>query len=68
MYLGGAFLDLGDRLSESAHLFVKAGTYAAGAVGEDSFPMIVATAECLTDVAMSPRSVGQDRHTGHRRI
>ncbi len=37
VYLGGAFLDLGDRLSESAHLFVKAGTYTAGAAGEDSF-------------------------------
>ena len=68
VYLGGSYLDLGDRLSENAHLFVKAGTYAAGASGEDGFPMIVATAESITDVAMSPRSVGQDRHTAHRRV
>jgi hypothetical protein len=68
MYLGGAYLDLGDRLSDSAHLIVKAATYTAGAAGEDSFPMIYAVAECITDPASGDRSPGMDRHSGHRRI
>ncbi len=68
MFLGGANLDLGDRLSETAHLFVKAGTYAAGASGEDGFPMLLAIAECMTDVATGDRTPGMDRHVAHRRV
>ena len=68
VFLGGRHLDLGDRLSDRAHLIVKAASYTPGSFGEPMFPMVLATAECISDVASGDRSPGMDRHTGHRRI
>jgi hypothetical protein len=67
-YLGGAYFDLGDRLSDIAHLIVKAGSYQAGAAGEDSYPMLYAIAESITDPFSGDRTAGMDRHAGHRRM
>ena len=67
-YLGGVQLDLGDRLSETAHLAAKVATFAA----DDPYlyweAVLIATAETITDVATGDLSPGADRHTAHRVI
>ncbi len=64
-YVGGTLIDLGDRLSPTAHRVVKAATFTGGVDG-DPQPMLVATAECLSDVASGDLGAGMDRHTAHR--
>ena len=64
-FVGGTLIDLGDRLSSTAHRVVKAATFSAGIDGHME-PMLVATAECLSDVASGDLGPGMDRHTAHR--
>jgi hypothetical protein len=61
-YMGGRQLDLGDRLSETCHKFVKVATYTPGSSGESTWTPIVVVAECLSDPATGDRSPGMDRH------
>lgn len=65
-YLGGTYVDLGDRRSELAHLVVKAATFTMGTT--ETFPMFYAIAECMTDPAIGDVTPGMDRHVGHRRV
>ena len=65
-YLGGSYLDLGDRVSETSHLVVKAATFTPDDVDSFYMVMLVATAECISDVASGVLALGADRHTAHR--
>jgi hypothetical protein len=67
-FLGGRQLDLGDRLSSTSHRIIKAATFPAGLPGDNAISMVVAVAECLSDVATGDRAVGMDRHVAHRQI
>ena len=62
-FLGGIKLDLGDRLSGTAHRLAKAATFTTG---DEGYELIIATAECLTDVANGDLELGADRHSAHR--
>jgi hypothetical protein len=65
-FLGGTTLDLGDRLSETAHLVIKAATFTPDDLDSYYLALIVATAECPSDVASGDLSRGADRHSAHR--
>lgn len=64
-FLGGTTLDLGDRLSDTAHRAVKVATFTSDNLGDDYWTMITVTAECLNDVANGDLTPGADRHTAH---
>ena len=67
-FLGAATLDLGDRLSERAHLVVKVATFRPADVGFNYETNLIATAECITDPSSGDRTMDADRHTAHRLI
>jgi len=65
-FIGGHQLDLGDRASTNSHLAVKVGTWTANSItGIAQQREIIATAECIVDVATGAT---QDRHTAVRKI
>jgi len=67
-YLGGAALDLGDRLSGQAHRAVKAATFIPPFLGIRYRMLLIATADCLSDPASGDLSPGADRHTAHHQL
>ena len=62
-FLGVTQLDLGDRLSATAHRLAKAATFTTG---DEGYEFIIATAECLADAATGDLEMGMDRHSAHR--
>jgi hypothetical protein len=60
-FLGGRQIDLGDRSSATSHLVVKIGPWQMG-----NSDALLATAECITDVANGTHDWSQDRHTATR--
>ncbi|HXJ65599.1 MAG TPA: hypothetical protein VNN79_17725 [Actinomycetota bacterium] len=67
-FLGGSLLDLDDRLGPAAHKAVKVGTFTPDALDSSYLAVLVATAECMTDVSSGDISPGADRHTANRVI
>lgn len=74
-FLGGAVLDLGDRLSERAHRLVKATTFTLPTVDAQFYGdfdyfrgFLVATVDTLSDPSSGNLTLGADRHTAYRFI
>lgn len=62
-FLGGATVDLSDRLGDRSHLAVKVVTFTPRLPFAANSTCLAVTADCLSDPASGDLSLGIDRHT-----